>query len=197
MLSSLESILDIKNILKQTDLDEKCAQILLFLLFAEKDEFSHNQLRKILNDNGLPFLEPTFTKHLDHLEKRRIITRDKSKRSKTVIRLNIENLDQELGLKKEVKLVSDHLKKIEGNLSGLDVKEIYEELKHLHIENASQSLFLKLCLLNNQLKDDEFFLLNSLFYTYYEWQISLYLEELKKRSLPERLEALNLYLKPN
>ena len=88
MLSSLPNIPK-EQILKILGLDEICLKMLTFMVMSDTKDFSHNQLRKALDEFGYTIREPTFSRHLKHLEEKDIITRMKTD-YKTIIKINEE-----------------------------------------------------------------------------------------------------------
>lgn len=193
MLSELLSIAKKLDVQEITGLDERCMQILFFLLLNIDREFNHNQLRNELNNVRLSFHEPTYSRHLDHLEERRLIKRTRN--HTTTIKLNIDNLDQKLKVKKAIQMSMDKLNEVRNNLKSFTPSEIFDELKKNYIEKGSASLLIKLRYINNSIPENEFHIGYLWINLLYEFLIDIYIDEIKVRGQKTITEILNLYYK--
>ena len=154
---------------------------------------SPNRLRKILNDHGFTIREPTFSRHLDHLEKKKLIVRDRSKH-KTAIRLINEDLFVKF-LNKDFENILNEYSDIIENAKELSHEEIYEKLKWYSINKAYRSLYIQLQSILNQEKKGAMDIMLKWINLTHDNIINLYLSELENRIINEKIEVMNLLLK--
>ena len=180
------------QVLKILDLDKTCFEILSFMALGGDEEFSHNQLRKALNKFGFSIREPTFTRHLKHLEEKNIITRTKTD-YKTIIKLNKKSLTSLFNQKDFTKVINDCMDKIE-KAKKLTSKELYEELKRYAIDQAYKSLYIKISNLLTSSHEAE----KKLYYKWlnilYDNIIDAFIEELNRRGINEIVKVLHMHL---
>jgi len=197
MLSSL--LIDFKkisndlDIQEYLDLDERCIQILIFLLLHLDTNFTHNLLKRRLNDFGFNFQEPTYSRHLNHLEEKGVIERIRN--HTTTIRLNLESLDEKIRAEKAVSISIELFDRVKKGIKEYSVEEIFEDLKKLYIEKGSASLALKLGHMSKKLSLKELQVGYTWINIIYEYVIDMYLEEVERKGLEAIAELTYLYRK--
>ena len=193
MLSILESIHEKIDLKEVTDLDDKCLQILFYLLLHSDSTFNHNQLMRNLNDFGLSFQEPTYSRHLNHLEEKEYIIREK--RHTTTIYLNAVSIESKKKLKDAVDVSLNYINIYKEDASELDNKELFKILKQYCMEKVSGQVLLKLKHINKTVPENQFHLGYLWVTLLYDYLIELYLDEVRKRGDETVTELLDLYYK--
>ncbi|MHA1409975.1 MAG: hypothetical protein ACTSQY_06675 [Candidatus Odinarchaeia archaeon] len=193
MLSDFVSILEKIDLEEVTDLDKRCLQILFYLLLNSDNTFNHNQLMRNLNEFGFNFQDPTYSRHLNHLEDKKYIIREKN--HTTTISLNIVSIESKSKLKNAVKISLDYLNLYKEEASDLNNEELFKILKQYCMEKVSSQFLIKLKHINKSIPENQFhigYLWSTLLYDYL---IELYLDEVRKRGNETVIEQLDLYYK--
>lgn len=182
MLSSLPNISQ-SELLKLLGLDETCFKILTYMTLSEAEQFSHNQLRNDMKNEKMEIKEPTFSRHLDHLEKKNVIIRKKTD-YKTEIRLNEKGIIPLIIQEPFKPFINNYQDKLDS-ISKLSTEKLYEELKNNAIQQAYKSLYLRLSNSLDSKREGEKKLLFRWFNLVYDNLIEAYIDELKSRGIPE------------
>ena len=194
MLSDLISILQKVDLEEVTDLDDKCIRILFYLLVNSEKTFNHNQLNRKLNDFGFYIPEPTFSRHLDHLEEKEYIIRDRGNR--TDISLNVTSIESKTKLMNAVDLTFKLFEQYkEDEASDLENDELFRILKQYCMEKVSCQFLLKLKLINKSVPENEFqgsYLWCTMLY---DFLIESYLDIVRERGDQTIIELLDMYYK--
>jgi len=193
MLSDFVSILQKIDLEEITDLDEKCIQILFFLLVKPDTTFNHNQLMRKLHEFGFHFQEPTYSRHLTHLEEKEYIIRERG--NVTNISLNVESIESKKKLRNAVQISLKYLDQYKEDASDLDNKELFVILKKYCMEKVSSQFLLKLKLINKSVPENQFELGYLWVTLLYDYLIELYLDEVRKRGDETVIEILDYYYK--
>lgn len=91
---------------------------------------------------GFNLQEPTYTRHLTHLEEKEYIIRERG--NFTNISLNVESIESKTKLRNAVQISLDYLDQYKEDASELDNKELFEILKKYCMEKVSSQFLLKL-----------------------------------------------------
>lgn len=193
MLSIISNIPKKEEIRRIIGLDDRCFEILTYLVLNREEKFSHNKLRITLNYQGFSIPEPTFSRHLDHLEEKNLIIRERSKH-KTSIRLNDEELFVKF-LNKDFENILNEYSDIIEKAEELSNVEIYEKIKWYSINKAYRSLYIQLQTLLDQEKKGSMNIMFKWINLTHDNIIKLYLDELENRNINDKIEVLNLLLK--
>ena len=193
MLSDFLSITEKIDLEEVTDLDEKCLQILFFLLAHPDTTYNHNQLKRKLNEYGFNFQESAYSNHLAHLEEKEYIRRKRNK--VTIISLNVESIESKTKLRDAVKISLDYINQYKEEASDLDNNELFLILKKYCMEKASSQFLIKLRLIDKSIPENEFRIGYLWITLLYDFLIELYLDEVRKRGNETVIEILNLYYK--
>jgi DNA-binding transcriptional ArsR family regulator len=147
-------------------LDKICVQLLLYLLLA-KEPLSFNRLykfQKVEGYKGEKISKPTFSLHLNHLVKKKLVTRTKTKKTQYVFyKFNREKwskLDEIIKRTKENEEIFSEHRKIFDSITPSD------QLEHVHFVLILQQLF--------KLKYEILKILNPENKLEYDWEIILY-----------------------
>jgi hypothetical protein len=176
MLSSLLSISEEYNIQELIDLDDKCIQILLFLLLHIDQTFNHNQLKRNLNDYGLNFQEPTYSRHLNHLEEKKYIIRIRN--HTTTIKVNVNTFEHKSKIKKATEVTINKLNDIKESIKKYNTIELFNKTKQCYMEKASASFLIKLRYVNKSIQENEYHFGYLWINILYEYLSDIYVKEM-------------------
>lgn len=192
MISKLPKILDKTQFLKIIDLDEICFNILTFMVLIGEEEWSHNYLRKSLENNGFSIREPTFSNHLKHLEEKNIITRNRTG-YKTIIKVQDEELIPIIHHESFKNIIDEYEDTIE-NAKKMTTEEIYKKLERNSIDKVYKALYIKLMNLLDPTQEAEKMILYKWINHTHDNIIDIYLNELRRRGPDDIKKVLNVHL---
>ena len=192
MLSDLLSILEKVDLEDVTGLDDKCIQIMFFLLVNPETVYNHNQLLKEVNKFGFSMSGPTFTDHLDHLEEAEYIVRDRFA-DRTDIYVNVTDLESKKKLMAAVDLTLDLSRQYKEEASDFDTRELFEIMKLYSMQKVSSQFLLRLKLVNGSVSEEQFNIRYTWSTLLYDFLLDSYLDDVLKRGDQTVIELLDMY----
>jgi len=199
MLSKLVSIAKREDFQDLTGLTEKQIQLLFFLLFSDKQEFTYGQLKKSIKSTlNISFNDKTLSRSLSKLEEKQIITwirAEKFQRNESsTIFLNEIKTGEKIGIQKQAREMLREFENVKNNAKIMSEKDITNELIELAKNQAGASLYLRLLHIKGTFDEIQTSFGLILSQIFFESNQELYINEIKGRDEKSMNAVLEYFL---